>query len=125
MMNSFQNQQPPPFTPIGPPAQPPAVQAAGQVIQSGNQLYQQLIRQYLNAYNQVWNNPSASPAAIIAAMGTQAVKVFTLSSSLAQFLVNAGAVDTDGVPVIPVTIPPGWGVTFNNDGSATCTGTLS
>ena len=109
-----------PFTPNVNPV-PVAQTIANQIIMSGNQLYQQMLRQYTNSYNQVWDNPMATPDVIVAAMGTNAQKVFTLAAGMAAYLVSAGAVDSTGAPIIPVTMPSGWNYQANSDGSVTLT----
>lgn len=109
-----------PFNPVVPPVAP-AMQTANQIIQSGNQLFQQMVRSYTQAYNQVWNNPQATPVAIVAALGTNAQRVFALSAGLAAYLVGAGAVDSTGRPTIPTTMPAGFNYQANSDGSVTLT----
>lgn len=90
--------------------------AANQIKVNGNNMYSMLLQQYLNNYNLVWNNKTASPDKIVAALGTEAVKTFTLSAALAQFLVLAGAVN------IPLSMPSNWNYTAHQDGSVTLTG---
>lgn len=93
---------------------PPAQQAANQVIVNGNQLYDFLISQYVATYNLVWNDPN--PDQVVAAMGTNAVKIFTASAAIAVCLVSLGA-------SVPTTTPQDsagnakWLVTANPDGS--------
>ncbi len=93
----------------------PDVAAATQVKVAGNQLFQMMLRSYQGSYNLVWTNPNATPDKIVTAMGTDAVKLFTLSAALAQLLTSAGATG------IPLTMPAGWTFTANDDGSATLT----
>lgn len=109
-----------PFTPVVTPM-PVAQTAANMLLSAGNQLYQQMLRQYISSYNRVWHNPLATPDAIVAAMGTNANFLFTLSAGMAAYLVSAGAVDSDGIPTIPVTMPSGWNYQANPDGSVTLT----
>ena len=56
----------------------PDVAAATQVKVAGNQLFQMMLRSYQGSYNLVWTNPNATPDKIVTAMGTDAVKLFTL-----------------------------------------------
>ena len=100
-----------PFNPVLPTV-PPEVQAANSVLMGGNVLLQQLTAQYQNSYNLVWNNARATPDRIVAAMGTQALNLFTRSARLAAYLVGEGA-------NVPLTSPAAWTVTFHEDGSAT------
>jgi hypothetical protein len=93
----------------------PDVAAATQVKVAGNQLFQMMLRSYQSNYNLVWANPNATPDTIVAAMGTDAVKLFALSAALAQLLTSAGAAG------IPLTMPAGWTFAPNADGSATLT----
>ena len=103
---------PAPFSVAGPAAD---VAAANQIKQAGNLLFQSMVRTYIGNFRQVWNNPLVTPPQIVAAMGADAVKLFTLSAGLAQLLAAAGATD------IPMTMPTGWSFAANPDGSATLT----
>ncbi len=102
-------------TPFSVASPTPDAAAATQVKVAGNQLFQMMLRTYVSSYNQVWNNPLATPPQIVAAMGTDAVKLFTLSAVLAQLLTTAGATG------IPLTMPTGWSFVPNDDGSVTLT----
>jgi hypothetical protein len=108
-----------PFAPIQ--HIPTPQQIAAQVIAGGNGLFNQIVAAYLRQYNAVWNNPNASPDLIVAAMGTQAVAVFEKSAATAAYLVAMGAVDAEGKPTIPTTMPAGWNFQANADGSVTLT----
>ena len=108
-----------PFTPVPVPVVLPEVQIANQIINGGNALFSKLLKQYTRSYDTVWNNQVASADKIVAAMGTNAQRVFALSADLANFLVTAGATD------IPTTMPSGWNYVPNPDGSVTLTPILS
>ena len=86
---------------------------ANQLIGSANQLTQTMLNAYLSGYNQMWNNTNATPDKIVAALGTNAVKLFTAADALATFLV------AEGVTGLSTGIPIGWTFTANADGSAT------
>jgi len=88
----------------------PDVVAANKVKQSSNTLYQILLREYTENYNTVWHNRQASPIAVVAAMGTEAVKLFTLSAELAAVLAAAGA-------NVPTSIPDDYQYVADQDGS--------
>ena len=100
--------------PFNPQPTVPEQAAAQQVKLTGNQLYQGMLNSYIQAYNLVWANKTASPDKIIAAMGTDAVKIFTLSAGMAVYLNSAGA-------NVPTTSPANWTVVFNIDGTASAT----
>jgi hypothetical protein len=102
-------------SPFSLPPSDPAAAAAGQIIQSANFLWNLLTQRYVAAYNVLWNNPRATPQQVVAALGTQAVLIFTRSAELAAFLAGAG------VTGIPLTVPAGWSYTANPDGSITLT----
>ena len=99
-----------PFT-IGRPTQ--AQSTATQIKNSSNSLYQEIVKNYVANYNLVWNNPRLEANVIIDAMGTEAVKLFTLSGALGQILAAAGATD------IPLTMPTNWTFEAHQDGSVT------
>ena len=103
-----------PFTPSI-HALPAEQQAANAVVAAGNSLFTQMAAIYQRSYNLVWANPATTPDKVVAAMGTQAQKVFALSAALAAFLVTAGAT------AIPTTMPAGWNFVANADGSVTLT----
>jgi hypothetical protein len=90
----------------------PEVQIANQVKTQGNMLFKQMVFQYTKSYNDVWSNPLATPDKIVKELGTDAVKVFTLSAGLAAYLNAAGA-------SVPAAMPTGWTYTANPDGSVT------
>jgi len=90
----------------------PETRAANQVIMSASQLAQMMVNSYTTAYNQVWKNPAATPDKIVAALGTNAVKLFTAADALATYLA------AEGVTGLLVGIPAGWVYTPNTDGSA-------
>ena len=98
--------------------------AAQQVIQQGNMLFSQLVRSFQQAYNQVWKNREATPDAVVAAMGTNALNVFTASAGLAGYLNSLGA--TPALPTTIVEINPAtkavWAFTPVLDGSGNPTG---
>jgi hypothetical protein len=95
------------------------------VTQGCNQLYAQIANQYRqlqqllnNGVALVWNNPNGTPQQVVSTLGTQAAKVFQLSSILCSTL---GAITGN----IPSPMPPGWGATLNADGTVTLTAPTS
>ena len=100
------------FTPIIPiPA--PEVAAANFVVVDSNQTLAMDVARYTAEYNAVWANKATTPDKVVTAMGTQAQAIFTKASARAAHLVAMGAVG------IPMTIPSGWTMTENTDGSIT------
>ena len=96
------------FTPVLPT--PTAEQlVVDQLLASGDALFAQMLETYTTNYDAVWLNPH--PDRVVAAMGTNAAKVFRLSAALGAYLTAAGAT------VIPLTMPPGWNYQENADGS--------
>ena len=93
---------------------PIANRTAIQIVKNSNQLFQQLVSQYQQAYNNVWNNPGATPDTIVAALGTNAQKIFMASAGLAAYLNSLGA-------GVVATMPSGWNYVANTDGSVTLT----
>jgi hypothetical protein len=93
----------------------PAQQAANQVFALGKQVAQSVLNTYLAAYNLVWKNPISTPVEVIAAMGTSAGAVFAHSAALAAFLTAQGASG------FSATVPAGWTVRTNDDGTVTAT----
>ena len=95
----------------------PAQMAANQILRFGNQTVKQLTQFYTANYNAVWANPNATPPEVVTAMGTNAVKVFEASGSLAIFLNSLGA-------DVVATMPTGWNFVANEDGSVTLTSVI-
>jgi hypothetical protein len=69
------------------------------------------------AYDAFWFGET-SPSIKVALLGTQAIKVFTDSAEVQGFLASK----IDGH--IPLGVPTGYNVSFNQDGSAEITHTL-
>jgi hypothetical protein len=99
-----------------PVPQPTAdVVAATRIVSSANQLNKAMTANYVSSYNAVWHNPTATPEQVVAALGTNAAKVFQLSVALCTLLVQAGATD------IPTSVPTGWTYVVNADGTVVLT----
>lgn len=75
----------------------------------------QLRNKSQQAYNAFWFG-QVSPIVKIELLGTQAIKVFTDSADAQVFLASK----IEGYE--PLTIPEGYEIAFNQDGSATITG---
>ena len=97
------------FTPIPVPIDP--IPIVNDLINESNQLFAYIVAKYNAMYNRVWK--SADPAAVVAAMGTQAARIFQESYMLAMYI-NGRAANT-----VTVTVPAGWIMTYHEDGSAT------
>lgn len=107
--------------PFQPPFQPPvqltpAQQAANTVVQIISQTFQIRVQNFKRASSAVWNNPNATPMDVVAAMGTQAVAIFTASGQEATLL-NMFLPSLN----LPTTIPAGFAFVSNPDGSAVLT----
>jgi len=111
-----------PFTLVPPaapaPTLPSATRAANAIKGEANRLSSFCLDSFTRAYRLLWENTTAPPDAIVAAMNTEAVKLFTASAELAQLLIALGASVAPGMPA-------GWTFTANADGSATLTKTAS
>lgn len=101
--------------PATPAAAAPEVKVAEQVRSLGQHAAQVLLNNYVTAYNLVWNNPNATPDKVIVALGVSAAAVFAHSAELVTFLTTLGATG------IPTTVPAGWTLTTNSDGSMVAT----
>ena len=100
------------FTPVLPT---PAQSISNRVKMEGNALHAKVLKTYVDNYNAVWNTPNVSPIDVVAAMGTEAVKVFTLSAALRDLLVASGATG------FPLAMPETYNFQANPDGSVTLT----
>ena len=100
--------------PIAPPPTS-ATDIAKQLAMYSQMAYRQLLDNYTRSYNLVWHNPTFTPDQVVAALGTSAVKLFTLSALTAQLLAAAGAT------AIPLTMPAGWNYQAHDDGSVALT----
>ena len=103
------------FDPIPLPVIPPEIIIASRITNDALWTLNTLKANYLQSYNSVWNNPDATPDKIVAAFGTSAVELFTISAATAQLLYACGITD------IPLTMPSGWNFQANQDGSITLT----
>ena len=103
---SILNNQPP--QPV-----PPADRVSRQIKQQAKMTYQQLLQVFNNGARQFWRNPQATPAEIAAALGTDAVEVFTLHGKIGALLasINPAAI-ADGASVVGE-------FTYNEDGTVT------
>ena len=102
---------------INPPPQPLTPQQIGLgCVSCGawitGQLCGPIARKFNQWYGLLWNQTPDNVQLSIAAMGTQALAVFTASAQLAS-LINANGGN------VPATSPAGWTVTFGADGAAT------
>lgn len=99
------------FTPII-PTPTTAQQVADSVLSSSDDLYTQMLETYTANYAAVWLNPH--PDQVVAAMGTNAAKLFKLSAALGAYLAAAGA-------QVPLTMPKGWNYEEDTDGTVVLT----
>jgi hypothetical protein len=91
----------------------PAERAAKQIKQQAKMTYQQLLQVFNNGARQFWRNPQATPAEIAAALGTDAVEVFTLHGKIGVLLASIDpAAIADGASVVGE-------FTYNEDGTVT------
>lgn len=72
-----------------------------------------VVKQYKACYDAIWQDED--PAAVVAAMGTDAVKMFSLSIAIGQVLEAAGITE------ITTSVPAGYSWQANPDGSVTIT----
>jgi hypothetical protein len=81
-----------------------------------------LVRTYLTSYDRFWNTPASNPnpAEMADAFGKDAAELFQRSAALAAFL---QAQFPGTVPAAKLTVPAGYSVTSNADGSVTITHT--
>jgi hypothetical protein len=100
---------------------PTPAQVAAQQVQnlslSGFRNLQQFGQQ---GFNLIWNNKNATPQEVIAALGTNAAAVFGLATLNNSTIASAATIGGAPAPTMP-SIPAGYTVTFNADGSATVT----
>lgn len=93
----------------------PAQQVAQRVKLDSENFFKSLVQFYNREYQAVWNNRTANPVDIVAAMGQDGVKAFTLSASLAAFINSIQA------NAVVATMPNAWTYAANQDGSVTLT----
>ena len=100
--------------------------AAESVLTGTNDSFTQRLATRRVLWETVWANPreGATPQAIVDAMGTNAVLIFTASTLDAQFFAALAAAmgttveDLVGVDNVQyLSMPPGWTATPNNDGT--------
>ena len=103
-----------PFNP--PNSLTPAQSAANQVVMLISQTFNTRVRNFRQAYATVWNNPAVTAMEVVAAMGNQAVRIFTASATEATLL-NSYQPSLN----LPTTIPAGYTFTGEVDGTATLT----
>jgi hypothetical protein len=97
----------------------PAAQAANQVVGLASQQFTQLQQAGKSGYTIIWNNPyGLTPQQVISALGTNAKMVFELQALNQSTLMSAANIAGVVAPVLP-SIPNGYTLTFNSDGSAT------
>jgi hypothetical protein len=73
-----------------------------------------------SGYNLIWKNPKATPQEVIAALGTNAAAIFGLANLNISTVSSAATLGGAAAPAIP-SIPAGWTLTPNSDGSITPT----
>jgi hypothetical protein len=83
--------------------------------QLNTQIYIKMRALHTQAFNQVWRDKDLTPKQIIEGFGTDAAALFQNSSQIQTILAT---VDPD---YVPLAIPEGYTVTFNDNGSATVT----
>ena len=100
---------------------PSAAQIAAQQVQnlslSGFRSLQQFGQQ---GFNLIWNNANATPQEVMAALGTNAASVFALAALNNATIASAAGIGGVTPPSMP-SIPTGWTITPNNDGTVTVT----
>jgi hypothetical protein len=94
----------------------PEVAAAATIVNDSNRIRALLVQVFRKNFNLVWNNPLATPDNVVAALGTNAAKIFMASAGLAAYL-NA----LDPTLKLAEAMPSTWTFHANEDGSATLT----
>jgi hypothetical protein len=79
------------------------------------QLYKLIESLHTQSFNFIWKNPKFTPKQIIEGYGTDAAALFKNSSDIQTILA------TTNPAYQPLSIPAGYTVTFNEDGSAIVT----
>jgi hypothetical protein len=100
--------------------QTPAQLAAAQLTNIIKQAFFMLGQSGNSGYNLIWKNPKATPQEVIAALGTNALLIFQLANLNIQTVTQAATLAGTTPPVIP-SVPDGWTLTPNSDGSMTVT----
>lgn len=97
-----------------------ATRVANQIKQAVIQQRNSLLASGVNANNLLWGSKDATPEAILAALGTDAGKIFALANLNIQTVVMAAQIDGVAAPVLP-GVPSNYTATVNPDGSVTAT----
>jgi hypothetical protein len=100
-------------------ADPTIAAAAASCIQADVGLLQSvLVNTYMRDYDRFWNTPAGNPdpQSVANALGNQGAALFQRSAALADFL---AAQCPGAVPAAKLTVPPGYNVTVNADGTVT------
>ena len=100
--------------------QTPAQRAANEVRRIANLQFQQLGQSGRQGYNLIWQNATTNPLDVLAALGTDAKAVFMLATLNAATLAEAATIGGEQPPTLP-TVPDGYSLTINADGSITAT----
>jgi hypothetical protein len=100
---------------------PSAAQTAAQQVQNlslnGFRNLQQFGQQ---GFNLIWNNNNATPQDVIAALGTNAASVFALAALNNSTIASAASIGGVTPPNMP-SVPTGWTIAPNVDGTVTAT----
>jgi hypothetical protein len=105
---------------INPAVLTPAQIAARRIRQISKKQYTALGKAGIAGHNLIWNNHNASPQEVLAALGTAAVAAFQLAALNQSTVVSAAAIAGVTPPTIP-SVPTGWTVTPNSDGTVSVT----
>jgi hypothetical protein len=109
------------FPSAGGPTDAQALAAAkASILADIQNLRRVLIQTYSANYDRFWNTPAGgpNPAAMAGAFGKDAAELFQRSAALAAFL---QAQFPGAVPAAKLTVPAGYAVTANADGTVTVT----
>jgi hypothetical protein len=98
----------------------PAQLAAQQILQIANAQFQQLAQSGQRGFNLIWNNQQATPQEVIAALGNKAGAAFALAQLNIATINSASEIGGTTPPTVP-SIPAGFVLSFNSDGTATVT----
>lgn len=103
----------------------PAAQVASRLTSGMDMELRRRVMFRIQGWQSVWENPKCTPTEVLAALGTDAVKVLTASSVDSTWFTNLAT--ATGKPIADFIDPKylsakaGWTVSPHQDGSATAT----
>lgn len=99
--------------PVIPSSSNPASIAAAEIRANALAAYRHLANVFATEARRFWAHPAATPAEIAAALGTDAVEVFTLHGAIGRVL---AAIDPESVAAASALVRP---FTYHEDGTVT------